>query len=69
MAVGLERAHAEFFGQGEGLAVMGFRQRNLRGLTPRCNLAKEAQGIGLVTALLVLTGMRQCAIGEGMCLL
>ena len=52
--MGLERAHAEFLGQGEGLVVVGFGLLALRGLAPRGNIAEEAQGIRLVTAFLVL---------------
>ena len=69
MAVGLERAHAQLLGQGQGLLVVGFGLRALRGLAPRRNLAEEAQGIRLVAAFLVLTGKRQGALGEGVCLL
>jgi hypothetical protein len=69
VAVDHERAHAEFVGQGEGLAVVGFGLRALRWLAPRCNLAEEAQGIGLVTTFLALTGVRQRALGEGVRLL
>ena len=59
MAVGLERAHAEFLGQGEGLLVVGFGRLDLRGLALRRNVAEEAQGIRLVAPFLVLTGERQ----------
>ena len=69
MAVGLERAHAEFLGQGEGLAVVIFSLIALRRLAPRRDLAQEAQGIRLVAAFLALTGERQRALGEGVCLL
>ena len=69
MAVGLERAHAEFVGQGEGLLVVGFGLLDLRGIAPRRNLAEEAQGIRLVAPFLVLTGMRQRPLGEGVRLL
>ena len=69
MAVGLERAHAEFVGQGEGLAVVGFGLLDLRGLALRRDLAEEPQGIGLVAAFLVRTGERQRSLGEGVRLL
>ena len=69
VAVGLERAHAEFLGQGEGLLVVGFGLLALRRLALRRNLAEEAQGIRLVAAFLVLTGKRQRALGEGVRLL
>ena len=51
MAVGLERAHAEFLGEGEGLLVVGFGLLALRGLTLRRNVAEEAQGIRLEATL------------------
>ena len=69
VAVGLERAHAEFLGQGEGLAVVGFGLLDLRRLAPRRNVAEEAQGIRLVATFLVLTGERQRPLGEGVRLL
>ena len=64
MAVGHEWAHAEFVGQGEGLVVVSFGLLALRGLAPRRNVAEEAQGIRLVAPFLVLTGVRQRALGE-----
>src|SRR5712664_3511091 len=69
MAVGLERTHAEFLGESKGLVVVGCGLFNLWRLAPRRNVAEEAQGIRLVAPLLVFTGERQCALGEGMCLL
>ena len=42
VAVGLERAHAQLLGQGEGLAVVGFGQLGLWGLALHRNVAKEA---------------------------
>ena len=42
VAVGLERAHAEFAGQGEGLVVMGFGLLNFWRIAMYCNLAEEA---------------------------
>ena len=48
---------------------MGFGLFSLRRLVPRRNVAEEAQGIRLVAAFLVLTGKRQRALGEGLCLL
>ena len=65
VAVGHERAHAEFLGQGEGLAVVGFGLLDLRGITPCRNVAEEAQGIRLVATFLVRTGERQRPLGEG----
>ena len=69
VAVGLERAHAELFGQGKGLTVVGFGLRDVWGIAPRRNIAEEAQGIRLMAAFLVLTSQRQRALGEGVCLL
>ena len=69
VAVGLERAHAELLGQGEGLAVVIFGLIAVRRLTPRRHVAEEAQGIRLVAAFLVRTGERQGALGEGVRLL
>jgi hypothetical protein len=69
MTVSLERAHAEFLGQGEGLAVVVFSRLDLRGITPRRDLAEEAQGIRLVTPFLSLTGIRQHTLGQGVRLL
>jgi hypothetical protein len=57
--VGLERAHAEFLGQGEGLLVVGFCLFNLWRHAPCRNVTEEAQGIRLVATFLVLTGKRQ----------
>jgi hypothetical protein len=39
MAVGLERAHAQFLGQGEGLAVVAGGGLDLGGRLARCTLA------------------------------
>ena len=69
MAVGLERAHAEFVSQGEGLAVVGYGGLALRGLAPRRNVTKEAQGIRLVATFVVLTGECQRLLGEALRLL
>jgi len=59
VAVRLERTHAQFLGQGEGLAVVGFSLLGFWGGTASRNLTKEVQGIRLVTAFLVRTGERQ----------
>ena len=42
VAMGLERAHAEFLGQGEGLAVVGFGQFDYLRLALRRNVTEEA---------------------------
>ena len=69
VAVGLEWAHAELFGQGEGLVVMGGGCVDVRGSAMRGDLTEEAEGIRLGALLLVLTGERQRVLGEGMRLL
>lgn len=56
MAVRLERVHAQPLGQGEGLAVVADGGLDLGGRLARRALALEPQGLGLITALLVLTG-------------
>jgi hypothetical protein len=68
VAVGLERAHAEVVGQGEGLAVIVFGLLARQRLAPRRNRAEEAQSICLVAPFLVRTGMRQRTLGQGVCL-
>ena len=57
MAVGLERAHAQLLGEGEGLAVMADGGLDLGGRLTRRALAQEPQGPGLVATLLILAGM------------
>src|SRR5262245_57035108 len=64
-----ERAHAQLLAQGERLAVVGFSLIALRKITPRRNVAEEAQGIRLVAAFLVLMGMRQRLLGKDLRLL
>ena len=56
MAVGLERAHAEFLGQGEGLAVVGFGLRGIRGFGVGVDNAKLMQRVCLLPACLLLPG-------------
>src|SRR5215831_15321143 len=58
VAVGHERAQAQFVGQGEGLLIVGFSLLDIKRLTPHRNITEEAQGIRLVPASLVLTGDR-----------
>ena len=69
MTVRLQRAHAEFLGQGEGLAVVDFGLHGIRRVAPCCDVAEEAQGIGLVAAFLACAGLRQRLLGEGLRLL
>jgi hypothetical protein len=54
--VGLERAHAQFPGEGERLPVIGLSPLARQGLAARRNLAEEAQGIRLVAPFLVAHG-------------
>ena len=56
MAVGLEWAHAQLFGQGEGLAVVAGSGFALWGRLACRALAQEPQGPGLVAAVLALAG-------------
>jgi hypothetical protein len=62
--VGLERTHAEFLGQGEGLLVVGCSLCSLRGLPPRRNVAEEAEGRRLAIPFLVLTGKGQRTLNK-----
>src|SRR5262252_9211119 len=68
-AMGLERAHAEFLGQGEGLLVMICSRLALRRLALCRDLAEEAQGIRLVASFLVRTRDLQRTLSKGMRLL
>ena len=42
MAVGLERAHTKFLGQGEGLAVVDGGLVVFWRIAPRCNVTEES---------------------------
>ena len=59
MAVRLEWAHAEFLGQGQGLAVGGFGRRHVRRVTMHGNLTEEPQGPRLLAPPVVLPGVRE----------
>jgi hypothetical protein len=69
VAVGLERAHAEFLGEGEGLEEIVCCEFGLQGIMSCRHVAEEAQGIGLVATFLVRTGKLQRLLGEGLRLL
>ena len=56
MAVGHERAHAEFLGQGQGLLVVGFGLRDIRRVGVGMDNAKLVQRTRLVPACLLLPG-------------
>ena len=64
MAVGDERAHAELLSEGAGLLVMDRGQLDLRGLVPCCDVAEQAQSIGLGATFLALTKECQCILRE-----
>jgi hypothetical protein len=51
--VRLERAHAEGFGQGESLAVMGRRRLDLEGMAMHSDIAEELAGMRLIAASFV----------------
>ena len=65
VTVRLQRAHAEFLGQGKGVPIVGLGLLDLRRLAPCGDVAEQAQGIRLVATFLVLTGERQRMLGEG----
>src|SRR5262247_1065897 len=67
--MGLERAHAEFLSQGEGLVVAGYGGLALWVIAPGRNVAQEAQGICLMAASLILTGEHQGTLSTGVRLL
>src|SRR5262249_52103786 len=69
MAVRLEWVHSQRFGQGKGLLVVDGSLLDCGRLLPCCNIAEKMQGISLVATFLVLTGERQCPLGEGVRLL
>src|SRR5262245_7756427 len=56
VAVGLERAHAQLLGEGEGLAIVAGGGLALGGHLARRTLTQEPQGPGLGAAELVLAG-------------
>jgi hypothetical protein len=62
--VGLERAHAQFLGQSQGLLVGGYGLLNIRRHASRRNVAEEMQSICLVATFLVCMGMRQRLLGK-----
>jgi hypothetical protein len=64
MAVGLERPHAEFLGQGEGLTVVGGSGLDCWGSAMRSNLAAEAQGVGVGPTLHVDPGKLTGTLSE-----
>ena len=56
VAVGLERAHAECLGQGQGLLVVGFSLHDIGGVGVGLDGAQLVQRMRLVATLFVLSG-------------
>ena len=56
-----ERAHSEFFSEGESLTIVVFRLPDIKGIFARRNLAKEPKSVRLMSSLFVLTGETQGA--------
>jgi len=54
--VGLQRAHAQFLSQSEGLLVVGCGLLVFRRVTLRCDFTEEPQGVGFVASFLVRPG-------------
>jgi hypothetical protein len=61
-----ERAHAEFFSEGESLAIVVFRLPDIKGIFARGDLAEETKSVRLVSSLFVLTGETQGTLCGGM---
>src|SRR3990170_9048373 len=60
-----ERAHTEFFSEGESLAIVAFRLPDIKGIFARRDLAEEPKCVRLVASLFVLTGEAQGALCGG----
>ena len=60
-----ERAHAEFFSEGESLAIVVFRLPDIRRIFARRDLAEEQKSVRLVSSLFVLTGETQGTLCGG----
>ena len=69
MAVGHDRTHAEFFGEGERLLVAMFGWLGSRGLLMGGDLPEEPQGPRLVPPLLMGTGEVESTLSKLHCLL
>ena len=69
VAVGLQWAHAECLGQGQGLLVVRFGWLDLRGIAPRRNVAEEGEDIRLIVSFLALLGEGQRLMGSDVPLL
>ena len=62
VAVRDERAHAEFFREGESLAIVVFRLPDIEGIFARRDLAEEPKSVRFVSSLFVLAGKTQGAL-------
>jgi len=60
-----ERTHAEFFAEGESLAIVVFRLPQIRRNFAHRDLAEEPKSVRLVSSLFVLTGETQGALCGG----
>src|SRR6478672_2098888 len=60
-----ERTHAEFFREGESLAIVVFRLPDIKGIFARYDIAKEPKSVRLVSSLFVLAGETQGALCAG----
>ena len=60
-----ERAHAEFFSEGESLAIVVFRLPDIKGIFARRDLAEEPKSVRLVSSLFVPPGETQGALCGG----
>src|ERR1700730_14015053 len=67
MDAGLQRAHLELAGQGEGLAVVALGLADRGGLGERLELAHEAPGPRLMPALLLPEREVERALGHRAC--
>ena len=65
MAMRDERAHAEFFSEGESLAIVVFRLPDIEGIFARRDLAEEPKSVRFVSSLFVLAGETQGALCGG----
>ena len=64
VAASEERAHPQFTGQRERLAVAGLGRADVQRIGPGGDLAEEAQGICLVAPLAALASQREGAFCE-----
>jgi len=67
VTVGHQWSYTQLVGEGESSPVVDCGLLALRRITPRGNLAEEAQSICQVAAFSVLTGERQRTLGKGVC--